>query len=34
MMENPSSEKEKIIKDKISLFRLRKELNETAIKKI
>ena len=34
MMEDPSSEKEKIIKDKINLFRLRKELNETAIKKI
>ena len=33
-MKNPRSEKEKIIKDKINLFRLRKGPNETAIKKI
>ena len=32
MMENPRSEKEKIIKDMRNLFRLKKEQNDTAIK--
>ena len=31
-MENPRSEKEKIIKDMRNLFRLKKEQNDTAIK--
>ena len=31
-MENPRSEEEKIIKDIRNLFRLKKELNDTAIK--
>ena len=34
MMENLRSEEEKIIKDIRSLFRLKKELNDTAIKDI
>ena len=33
MMENPRSEEEKIIKSIRNLFRLRKELNYTAIKR-
>ena len=32
MIENPKSGEEKIIKDKRNLFRLKKELNYTAIK--
>ena len=32
MIENPKSGEEKIIKDKRNLFRLKKELNHTAIK--
>ena len=34
MMENPRLEKEKILKDARILFRLKKELNYTAIKNI
>ena len=32
MIENPKTGEEKIIKDKRNLFRLKKELNYTAIK--
>ena len=34
MMENPRPEEEKIIKDIRNIFRLKKELNDTAIKSI
>ena len=34
MMENPSPEEENIIKDIKNLFRLKKEINHTAIKVI
>ena len=33
-MENPRPEEEKIIKDIRNIFRLKKELNDTAIKSI
>ena len=34
MMKNPRSEEEKVIKDIRNFFRLKKELNDTAIKDV